>query len=349
VLPSEVPTTAPTDFPTTSPTVRPSNTPTEAPTDMPTAVPTFAPTDKPTVDPTMMPTVPAPTPVPTAAPTAGPSISLSPTFKPSAQTSPIVTFKSTIYLSEVQGSFDAYDCAGVTALTAAMEMDLPADAVTFVGTKDVTRIHAGNKYGHKNHHNDNSKTHDAEGAAEEFYSLEVVLRTSVAVDYTGYASSQALYDAVVSKLTSSIAGGEFTDVLEGNAYQYSAPPLYAARAGQVTNTAPTITIVAPSSTGGGEDDNDNDGVVGTATKHKFGAGAAVATVFLILFCIAVAGYYYQYHYLPGQAEAAEKAQKEAELNRRYSDAGGGEEEADYEEGAQHWRSSDKVFVKRFQL
>jgi hypothetical protein len=151
---------------------------------------------------------------------------------------------------------------------------------------------------------------------------------------------------VVSKLSSSIAGGEFTDVLEGNAYQYSAPPLYAARAGQVTNTAPTIT--APGSTADDDDvvvddkptsdDDDGDDTSGgstkkTATKHKFGTGSAVATVFLILFCIAVAGYYYQYHYLPDQAEAAEKAQKEAELNRRYSDAGGGaEDEADYEEG-----------------
>jgi hypothetical protein len=58
------------------------------------------------------------------------------------------------------------------------------------------------------------------------------------------------------------------------------------------------------------------------------------------------------HYLPDQAEAAEKAQKEAELNRRYSDAGGGaEDEANFEEEeeAQHWRSNDTVFVKRFQL
>jgi hypothetical protein len=134
--------------------------------------------------------------------------------------------------------------------------------------------------------------------------------------FTEYESSDELYDALTSKLTDGIKGGEFTTILQSNAYQAVAPELYNAKAGQVSNSG--VTIQAPPGSSSQK----------SSTQHKFGAGAAVATVFLILFCIAVAGYYYQYHYLPDQAEAAEKAQKEAELNRRYSDAGG--EDFDYE-------------------
>jgi hypothetical protein len=294
---------APTDMPTVKPTQAPTDAPTQALTDMPTVAPTVAPTDMPTVSPTDMPTVaptaepPTTTPpqAPVANPTARPSYTMSPTADPTSQASPIVSFQSEIDLIYVWTATLNSACQESIVEAAAEAMNLDPVFVKFVQVTGAT----GNSHSLRKHH----KIIRSDKNLED-YSMTVVIETQVQVDFTDYDSSTDLYNGVTKLLDNAIKSGTFTDRMQFIASTLSASDLADAEATQVSSDAPTVTEAPGSSQK-------------TATKHKFGAGAAVATVFLILFCIAVAGYYYQYHYLPDQAEAAEKAQKEAELAKGY--------------------------------
>ncbi len=136
-----IPTTShPTRYPTIVPslnptTASPSYDPTEVPTMIPTVAPTFTPTINPTVSPTKTPSF-GPTLVPTNNPTASPTKmpTLFPTIAPSTQALTILSFDSTIMLSNasyVDSSLTAADEQAIVDATAS-SMGLASNAVSFV-------------------------------------------------------------------------------------------------------------------------------------------------------------------------------------------------------------------------
>jgi hypothetical protein len=209
----------------------------------PTAVPTPAPTAAPTLRPTASPTAIDPTTAPTAVPTA----------KPTAQSSPIVTFQSTLTLQGVAGtSLDSNSQSALINVTAS-SMGVPIAAVTYVVPTSEQRLQQRLSY-----------KPNANG------DLTAVTEVNIPLDTTSYTNATLLYTTLVSSLAASVGSGSFSQQLHQVSLSMGADQLFEANVTSV-QSSPMVVEDYHSS-----DDDDNYNVITAAIV----GGAVVAGIAL---------------------------------------------------------------------
>eukprot|EP00128_Syssomonas_multiformis_P013460 Colp12_sorted_trinity150504_noHs@13188 len=213
-IPTENPTASPTEIPTLIPTAAPTEIPTLNPTETPTADPTFSPTDLPSAEPT----VPPPSASPTIRPTANPTLTFAPTVSPTRQMNPVVSWVTNITLDGVGAPQLDTDCQRTVMITTAEFLNLPTDALSYLGSGPATLVSGRRLQGGK------------------MYTYLVSMKVSINIARTNYATAFQLYNASALPLENAVHHGDFDRAIQTNAVTYGTPDLLRASSYQISDS-----------------------------------------------------------------------------------------------------------------
>jgi len=220
-IPSETPTNQPTDKPTEAPSNSPTDTPTFKPTEAPATVdpssePTQVPsTADPTIEPSLIPTLsPSRNPSlrPSHAPTRTPTISLRPTFVPTKQNQPIISWESTLQIENVDDGTLSDAAKNSIQNATALGMGVLYKELEFVSdyiAQSATR-----------------KLFSGIVTASNLKNFKVILRTTVNMNDYPYHDSKEAYATLVGNLNKSINDNAFDEYLLASSLINGATSLY---------------------------------------------------------------------------------------------------------------------------
>lgn len=253
-------TAAPTERPSETPTFTPTATPSVMPSFMPTAGPTFMPTAGPTFMPSAVPTF-----APSHTPTRLPTTSTAPSFAPSKQSLPIITFTSTLTLGGVTTSTLDDDTAAQLSVSAATctSMSLPTSDCSYLSSNIAPTA---------------APTSLRRKLVTETYTLVANVQTSTTVPSGTGATTYG--STLTTTLASAVTGGTFTSNLVSASNTYGSGATANATATAVTSTTPTTTAVE-------DDDDDDDEVLSDGAIAGIVIGGVVfiaIVVFLLYYC-----------------------------------------------------------------
>lgn len=269
------------DEPTPEPSVAPSVAPSAEPTTEPTAEPTAG--DTPVAAPTLPP-VPAPSATPSATPTVHPTLS------PTVQTSPVVSFTSTITLTNVASSTLDADSQYAVRSASAMSMNIDISHVTYVSATAAFSVSAMSANArpilHNVHHEDvrlatdkqailSDKTLHIPSRTLAGNTLEVTIVTKISLASTTYSSVDDLYDELSEMLEDAVDDNDFTTYLRSA----GAAQLTSANATEVDSEDPVITN--PPNSG---DDKSGESGLSDGVLAGIIIGALAGAVLLCMLC-----------------------------------------------------------------
>mmetsp|Transcript_70945 Transcript_70945/g.139337 ORF Transcript_70945/g.139337 Transcript_70945/m.139337 type:complete len:299 (+) Transcript_70945:48-944(+) len=209
--------------------------------------------------------VPSPSPTviasvqPSVIPTLSPSFTPAPSAPPTKQTSPIVIFFTNITLSGVAHSYIDADGLNVVALTVANTWNFPSNAVRSLGYAQTSS--PSNSAASASGDSRNLRTLSPVEVLSTTNTLIAILKTSVALSATQYASDEALYSTSVSTLSAQINNGQFSTNLQINAQTAGATDLFNANATNAVSSDYTTAYSGAGSTTSGLSSGETAGVV----------------------------------------------------------------------------------------
>lgn len=205
-----------------------------------------------------------------------------PTFQPTTDVLYVVSFRSNITLIGLTApTLDSVSQATIASATA-VSMNLPASAVTFVGSAtafiDVSTT-ATAVAAFAQHQSGNKGSLRTAGAKmqDSTYSLIAITLTSVVLSDTSYYNTTQLYDALTASLQSAVQSGSYDTALHNSATSSGATALKNAVAVSVHSSSPTVTT---KHNGGG-------GSSGTGLSGGAIAGIVVGSVPVLALAAAV--------------------------------------------------------------
>ena len=279
--PSEVPTHLPTDEPSTHPSDIPTCKPTEAPsTAEPSNEPTqFPSTADPTVEPTIVPTLfPSRNPSfkPSPAPTQVPTISFEPTSSPTKQNEPIVSWKSSLLIENVDDGTlsDAARTSIQNATALGMgvlfkELEFVSDFIVVTASRVSFPIIV---------HSSNVKN------------FMITFETTVSMNSYPYRDADEVYTVLVGNLNKSINDNTFDEYLQSSSRINGATALYHSNCTNAQYSRPTV---------------DHPKVEPSSGNDALTAGAISGIVFGFIAAIAIIYFGIQlYHKRRGNTDAA---------------------------------------------
>ena len=254
--------------PSVAPSVAPSATPSMNPSVLPSALPTQNPSQ-----------------VPSVAPTATPSAvkMLAPSAAPTKQSSPIITFTSSIFLVGVANP--PLDKTSQTALlnVTAGSMNIPVSTVFYVATLMRTSERTGLR------------------SLADSNLVNAAVEVQIPLSSTTYTDPTQLYNALVADLATSVESGEFTTQLTSISTLYGATQLFHAN---VTDVISDALVVDDYSTNNDSKKTLSDGEIAIIASAGF-------LVLIIFACV-----YYRSHYMsPATQSDADRETASAEPSR----------------------------------
>ena len=284
-IPSEAPSEVPTHLPTVEPSTHPSDIPTCKPTEAPsTAEPSNEPTQfpstaDPTVEPTIVPTLfPSRNPSfkPSPAPTQVPTISFEPTSSPTKQNEPIVSWKSSLLIENVDDGTlsDAARTSIQNATALGMgvlfkELEFVSDFIVVTASRVSFPIIV---------HSSNVKN------------FMITFETTVSMNSYPYRDADEVYTVLVGNLNKSINDNTFDEYLQSSSRINGATALYHSNCTNAQYSRPTV---------------DHPKVEPSSGNDALTAGAISGIVFGFIAAIAIIYFGIQlYHKRRGNTDAA---------------------------------------------